>query len=143
MSKVILYVKSVKTVTGTVEAEREIIGRQPGRPDRAEIEGSRAGGKFRVRLFQTETGPKYEFVLPEDQKKVVEMVREAAYRLGLEVEVVDVARENPLHRIFQKELEKIEVFPTLLTDSEMLMSDFAKERIEDFLSKAETERKPL
>jgi hypothetical protein len=119
LSRVILYVKTVKTVTGT-------------------FQGWRVKGFARGRRLETETKPKYKFVLSEDQQKIVDMVREAAFQHDLEVDVIDVARENPLHRVFQREFDKIEAFPTLSTDSgETLMAGFTKQRIEDFLSKAE------
>lgn len=81
LSRIILYVKSVKTVTGT-------------------FQGWRVKGFARGRRLETETKPKYEFVLSEDQQKIVDMVREAAFQHDLEVDVIDVARENPLHRVF-------------------------------------------
>jgi hypothetical protein len=125
-SRIRLYVKGVKTVTGT-------------------FQGWQVRGFGRARGPWQEREPEYEFVLSEDQQKIVDMVREAAFQYDLEVDVIDVARENPLHRVFQREFDRIEVFPTLSTDSgETLMAGFTKQRIEDFLSKTEkSEGMPL
>lgn len=71
-SKVRLYVRSVRTVTGTREVERETLLR-------------------RVRAVETE--PIHDYILPEDQQKAAEMIRRIACKHGFEVEVVDVTRE--------------------------------------------------
>jgi hypothetical protein len=135
-SKVRLYVKSLKTVTGTTEIEREVFTRTPSdRPDRVKVEGKVAEGTFRVRLFETETEPKYDFVLPEDQQRVVEMVKQIAFKYGLEVEVVDVAKENALHRFLEKEVKKLKVFPTLIIDSaEKIEGKITEKQAESVLS---------
>jgi predicted DsbA family dithiol-disulfide isomerase len=129
-------VKSVKTVTGTRETERETLLRKPlSTPDRVKVEGRIAAGTFRIRTFETETEPTHEFVLSEDQQKTADVVKEIASRYGLEVEVVDVARENVLHRAIQKEFEKIRIFPTLIVSSgEKIEGKVTKEQIESFLS---------
>jgi hypothetical protein len=136
-SRVRLYVKSVKTVTGTRETERETLLRKPlSTPDRVKVEGRIAAGTFRIRTFETETEPTHEFVLSEDQQKTADVVKEIASRYGLEVEVVDVARENVLHRAIQKEFEKIRIFPTLIVSSgEKIEGKVTKEQIESFLSR--------
>ena len=90
-----LYVKSVKTVTGTVEIEREYIPR-PRLPTTARTE------------------PKHEYILPEDQQRTAEMVKSIASKFGLRVEVVDVAMENIFRREMRKGREKIRIFPTLI-----------------------------
>lgn len=97
-SKIRLYVKSVKTVTGTVEVERVYI-LLPRLPPTAKTE------------------PKHEYILSEDQQKTTEMVKSIAFKHGLEVEVVDVARENVFRREMEKEREKIRIFPTLIVSS--------------------------
>jgi len=90
-----LYVKSVKTVIGT-------------------FRGLQVDGFGRGRRVYSEREPEYEFVLPEDQQKVVDMVKVVARRYFLGVEVVDVAEENVLRRMIQREQEKIKIFPTLI-----------------------------
>lgn len=111
-----LFVKSVKTVTGTVEVERLYTPRP--------------------RLPSTlETEPKHDYILPDDQRKTVEMVNRIARKYGLAVEVVDVARENVLRRIMQKERERISIFPTLIASSgKRIEGDMTEQQVEGFLS---------
>jgi hypothetical protein len=115
-SKIRLYLKSVKTVTGTVEVEREYIPRP--------------------RLPPTvRTQPKHEYILPEDQQKATEMVKSIAYKYGLKVEVVDVTRENVFRREMQKEREKIRIFPTLIVSSgERIEGNITEQQVEELLS---------
>ena len=122
LSQVILYVKSDKIVTGTVETE-----------------GLRG---FRVRVLETATEPKYDYVLSEDQQKVIEIVNENARRYDVKVEVVDVTKESVLRRVLQKEREKIRIFPTLITDSgHRIEGEMTEERVESFLSRVAKERR--
>ena len=111
-----LYVKSVKTVTGTVEIEREYTPRR--------------------RLPTTaKTEPKHEYILPEDQQKTAEMVKGIASKFDVKVEVVDVARENVFRREMQKEQEKIRIFPTLIVSSgERIEGKISEQRVEELLS---------
>jgi ABC-type uncharacterized transport system substrate-binding protein len=131
-----LFVKSVKTVTGTEEFEHITFAKRVGgRRDRFELEGKVMNGTFRIKAYQKETEPVYEFILSEEQQEVVEMVKEAASEQGLEVEVIDVTKENVLHRAIQKELEKIRTFPTLIASSgEKIEGKMTKEQIESVLS---------
>ena len=74
-------------------------------------------------------------MLPEDQKRIVTMVRSIASKYGLGVEVIDVGRENILHRTIQKEREKIGSFPALLADSgERIEGEITKDRVESLFS---------
>jgi hypothetical protein len=136
-SKVRLYVKSVKTITGTTETEHEIFGRTVlDHPSRVKVEGSVAEGTFRVRQFAVETEPKHEYILPEDQQKIVEMVKQMARRYRLEVEVVDVSKENLLRRVVQKEREKIRTFPTLVAGSgQKIEGNLTEKQVESLLSR--------
>ena len=104
---------------------------------------SSAGGtgpSYRIPSFgspyhDTFTKTKKDFVLSDDQEKIVEMVKEIASNLGLEVEVVDVAKENALHKAIKRE-PKITTYPTLMTDSgEKIEGELTKEQVEPFLSR--------
>lgn len=107
------------------------------RPSRIEIKGKRMKGTFVLRAYETETEPQYEFVLPENQQRIVELVKEVASSHNLEVEIVDVVKENVLHRAAQREFKRIRTFPTLVSVSgEMLTGVTTKEQLEAFLSKA-------
>jgi hypothetical protein len=141
--KIRLYVKSVKTVTGTVETEHEVFGPSTlDRPNRVKIEGKVSNGTFRLRQFAIEKEPKYEFILSEDQQKIVETVNDISQRYSLEVEVVDFTRKNVLRRIIKEKQEKIKVFPTLITDSgRRIEGKMTDEKVESFLSKIANERR--
>jgi hypothetical protein len=117
VSRVRLYVKSVKTVTGTIKVERLTVTRSRLPP-----------------TVRTET--KREYILPEAQQRTVEMIKNIASKYGLEVKVVDVARENVFHRAIQEEREKIRAFPALLADSgERIEDNITEEQAEHFLSR--------
>jgi tetrahydrodipicolinate N-succinyltransferase len=122
-SKVRLYVRSVRTVTGTRKVERETLLR-------------------RVRSVETE--PTHGYILPEDQQKAAEMVRRIARKYGLEVEMVDLAKENVLRRVLQKEKEGIRILPTLMARSgvrlEGSLTEMQVESVFSRLAEAEFQR---
>jgi hypothetical protein len=121
LSRVVLFVKSVKTVTETIVVER-IYTPRPRLPP------------------TPETRQRHEYVLPEDQKKAVEIVKIIASKYGLEVEVVDVARENVLHRILQGKRDKLEAFPTLVADTgQRLEGEMTEEKVEQFMHQIASE----
>jgi len=77
----------------------------------------------------------YKSVLPDDQKKVVEMVQAMALKHGFEVNIIDVTKENLLHRLEEK-IKKINTFPTLVTDTgEKIEGRITEEKIKSLLSK--------
>jgi hypothetical protein len=114
-SRIRLFVKSVKTVIRTVEVERFCMPRP--------------------RLPPTiKTEPRHEHILPDDERKAVEMVSRIARTYGLAVEVVDVTRENVLHRIVQKGRERIRIFPTLNASSgRRVEGGMIEQQVEGFL----------
>ena len=125
--KVTLYVKSTKTAIGTEKIDRHYF--QAGPP--VKVSGYRIIPKHEV-----ESLTKYSFVLPEDQNRVVEMVEDIAPKYGFKAEVVDVTKENILHRVLQEEVKQIKTFPTLVTDSgEKIEGNISEEQIESLLSK--------
>jgi hypothetical protein len=91
-----------------------------------------------VKTYATETELKYEFVLPEEQQVIVDLKKKIASELGSEIKVIDVGKENVLHRAIHKEFEKIRLFPTLVSDSGMMLEGIStREQIDVFLSKIE------
>ena len=114
MSKVVLFVKSAKTVTGehTEHVRRENYG---------------PGVDFKI--------VDYDFVLSEDQRRIVDLVKDLCRRHLISVEIVDVGRENILHTAIREERKKIEGFPALLADSgEKIEGNITREQAESFLS---------
>jgi glutaredoxin len=128
--KVTLYVRSVKRIVGTEIADvKTLISGGPG---------LRPGG-FRAvppgAMQTVEEVPKYELILPEDQKDSVETVRRLADRNGFDVHIIDVTKESILRREIQKGIEGIRIFPTLVTDSGIRIEGTAtKERLESLLT---------
>ena len=128
---VTLYVKSVKSVAGTeaVDVKSLISGGPSMRP-----------GGFRTvppgAMYDVEEVLKYEFVLPEDQKDYVETVKDIGGRLGFAVEIIDVTKENIVHREIQSAIKKIRAFPALVTDSgRRVEGQITKEQLSSFLTK--------
>jgi len=117
--KITLYVKSVKSVTGTEKWGRWGYVASPS---------VRPGGYRLVRDYKTYSEPKYEKILPEDQKNFVKMVKEIAPRHGFDIEIVDVTKQKGL---------EVKTFPTLITDSgEKIEGCVSKEQVESQLAKA-------
>ncbi len=119
-SRLRLYVKSIKTVTGTVEVEHA-----------------------RMReVHAVETEPKHEYILPEDQQQAIETVKSISREYSVEVEVVDAARENIIHRLIEEKQEKIKEFPTLISDSgERIEGEMTEEKVRYLISKIANERR--
>ena len=118
-----LYVRSVKTVTGTVQFER-LTTRRPRLPP------------------VTVTEPKRDYVLPEYQMKTAEMVKSVASKFGLKVEVVDVARENILRRAMTREGKKIRTFPTLVAGLQRVEGEITEVQVTSLFSRiADASRK--
>jgi hypothetical protein len=139
--RVRLYVKSVKTVAGTEEIEREIFGRSLSHSGCVKVEGSVSDGTFRLRQFGIIPEPKYDFVLSENQQATVEMVQKVASRHGLKLEVIDVTKEDVLHRTIQREFVGIRVFPTLTTSSgNKIEGNITEKEVESILSRINTFR---
>jgi glutaredoxin len=129
---VTLYVKSKKVITGkTSVTEPHLIKK-----------GVRSGDAFRMRdmfwdtAFDNKVEEVHDYVLPDDQKATAETVRRLCEKHGFELRIIDVTRENILHRAMQEEVSKIKTFPTLITDSERRVEgSFLEEQLESLLSK--------
>lgn len=125
--KVAVFVKSVKGVTS------EKVGYYTARV-RVQDRGVGTVGVFRP--YTEETVTKDEFILPEDQKEIVEMVWEIASNRGFEVEVVDVTKENILRREIQEHAKHITTLPTVITDDgRRIEGNITKQQIETLLTK--------
>jgi len=67
------------------------------------------------------------------------MVERIASKHGLEVEVVDVAKESVLRREIQKEFEKVRTFPTLTVSSgEKIEGKITEKEVESILSRIDS-----
>lgn len=110
--KITLYVQSVKSVVGTETQGRWGYKVGPGI----------RGGYRLIKDYKQYSTIKYEWVLPEDQKSTVEMVKAIAHQYGVNVEIIDVAKS--------KKRAKIKIFPTLVMDTgEKIEGSISKEQI--------------
>jgi hypothetical protein len=82
------------------------------------------------------TKPKYDFVLPEEQEKVVGIVRESCQTLGFELVVVDVTQQDGLHRAIITTFGGIRESPTIVSGSgRRIQGIISKDQVDAFLSK--------
>lgn len=128
--EVTVYVKSVKTVSHVERVPRESLvwdstsrSMQPGANPRV------------TEAHEFEEVAMHDFLLSEEQKRAVDIVREVAAKYEIEVQIVDVTRENIIRRV-EQEAEGMKTFPTLVTSSgEKIEGDISKEKVDMLLSK--------
>ncbi len=117
---VTLYLKSIKTFTRTeIVNERSPISKGTSMPPD----------------YTPRAVPMYEYVLPDDQKKILDLVETVARRFSVQVRVIDVARESLLEREIQQHIGNIRVFPALTDDSgRRIEGDMSREQVASFLA---------
>jgi hypothetical protein len=117
-SHVILYMKSSRTTVKNVKVISEI-GKtgHPGGQGRMGGDGMVMSPANEFHCYEEETVVKCDFVLPEEQQRMVEDVEELASKHGFSFEVVDLARKNAFSRFRLEHSKKIEILPTLKMDS--------------------------
>jgi len=127
-----LYVRSKRKVMGTVEE-----GAYTGAAIQSGTSVARSGARTPITVYQTyrkfEQKTAKEYVLPEEQEEVVELLKEIAPSCGFEVVLVDLGRISRFNRAFRKEFRGLNVFPTLKTSSGRTLTTFAKQDVEAFL----------
>ena len=99
-----LYVKSTKTFAVAMVDGTSITF--PSAP-------SSHGSPARYENYE----PERQFALSENQQRIVETVERAAHAYGLQVEILDMAKENVFRRILLQKQEGIKSFPTLVAES--------------------------
>jgi len=124
-----LYVNSFKKAVGT---ENIVIDK----PSVQILSGTRLGNVIRTYpTREVRTITKYEYVLPEQQESLVEIVKEVAFKFGFQLEVIDVGQMDFFDKPLPKEVKAMKNFPVLATESYVqLASDFSREDVERFLS---------
>lgn len=84
--------------------------------------------------FQTKLKKKYGYVLPDNQKALLEVVKELSERYGFELKVVDVAKENIIHKLWRK-LKGIKNFPVIeINKGDRLQAPFSPSELERFIA---------
>lgn len=132
-----LYVKSLEKPVGT---ENIVIDKPT-----VQMIGSRFGNIIKVfPTHDVQTVTKYEYVLPEQQERLVEIIRDFASKSGFNLEVIDVAQMDYFDKPIPKEVKALNDFPVLAIDSQVqLILDFSREDIERFLSHVRREEKRI
>jgi hypothetical protein len=123
-----LYVKSKRKAVGNVGVEREA---EAGQNIAGTMSGQ--GGVRSYRHHRVEMTTVYEYVLPDDQRKAVELLEEIAPKNGFEVVVIDLGRFSRFGRAFSKEFRGLRVLPTLKTYSGRTLTRFTTQDVETFL----------
>jgi glutaredoxin len=127
-----IYVKSKKIVVGeTSVRESHLV--PPSRDSPASRGFSRMRDAWDT-IYETRTETQHGYVLPDEQRAVLETVKRLCEKHGFELKIIDVTRENLVRRALQEEVRKVKSFPTLMTDSgRRLEGNVSEEQIELFL----------
>ncbi len=128
--QVTLYVKSTKTKVedGQVGREKTVVSW------RVPLWG--AGNPRAYQYYDVENISHYDYVLPEDQQRMLEDVKELGLKYGFNVEVVDLEKMNVFSRFELERSKKMKTFPSMVTDSgETFEGIMTKEQIEACFSK--------
>lgn len=130
-SEVILYVRSTKTATG----EEQVGGYRESVT--AGVQTKYGPAPMPIPYYDVKTVVEYDYVLSEDQQRMVEDVKELAARYGLVLTVVDLAKDSAFSRWRIEHSNKIKTLPALVTDSgEIVEGVMTREQIEAFLYRA-------
>ncbi len=131
--KIRVYVESVRRVVGTDQVAREFYRVDP--LTMPQSGASVAGGHHIIQEHKVETVTRFEFVLPKEQMRFVEMVESFASEHGFELEVIDMGRKNNLERRIQKKLMGTKIYPMLVTDAgHRIEGNISREQLEFLLS---------
>jgi hypothetical protein len=131
-SEITLYVRSVKRP----KRNAQVFVSKGG----AAVTGVQipSGGNPRAYSYSdAETIIEYDFVLPEDQERMVEETKELASEHHSVLTVVDLTKKSAFSKWRFNHSKKIKTLPALVSDSgEVAEGVMTKEQIEAFLSKA-------
>jgi hypothetical protein len=123
--RIILYVQSTKTVVGTQEFESIRVHSGMTRASGGAVAGTTRTGHI-----------EYEYLLSDEQEKIIKAAKDMCNEYGFELKIVDVTREDVLHRMIHDNIKGIDIYPALLSDSGRWVEDItSKRQVESFLSK--------
>lgn len=118
--KITVYVRSRKIMTGETLVEELYSVKRPS--------------VYRDIMFKAKLKKIYSYVLPDDQKAQVEVVKRLSEQCGLELKVIDVAKENVILRLWKK-LQGMKNFPVVETNrGDRLQAPFSQSELERFVS---------
>jgi hypothetical protein len=93
------------------------------------------------RYYDVKTLVDYDYVLPEEQRKMVEDVKELSLKYGFNIEVVDLEKMNVLSRFEFERSKKIKTLPSMFIDSEEIFQGvMTKKQIETCFSQTAQEK---
>ena len=130
--EITLYVRSDKILAGEklVEGLYSVKPRTP-----------RAYEMSRDTTYEVKLKKVYNYVLPDDQKALIEDVKRLIERYGLEMKIIDVSQEDAydplilIQRVWRR-IKGIHSLPVLETNrGEMLRAPFSQNELEEFVSK--------
>ena len=131
-SEVILYVRSTKTATG----EEQVGGYREG-VTMPRVQTKYGPPPMPTPYYDIKTVVEYAYVLPEDQQRTVDDVKEFASKYGFDLTVVDLAKDTAFSRWKIEHSRKIKALPALVTDSgEIIEGAMTRDQIEAFLYRA-------
>jgi len=132
--KITLYVKSEKRAVKNEEVGMKTHSRYGAWADWGS-EYAAPRNVSSIPTYETVVVTKYSWVLPENQEKILNMVRDVAEEEKVGLEVIDVNEVGHLHKIFSSDFRQLKVFPTLVAGSgRKLEGEFSKEDLGLFLS---------
>lgn len=129
--QVTLYVKSKKTKVedGQVGRQKTVVARK------VPLWGA-GNASTTFQYYDVDNITHYDYVLPEDQQRMLKDVKELGLKYGFDVEVVDLEKMNAFSRFELEHSKKIKTFPSMVTDyGETFEGIMTKEQIETYFSK--------
>ena len=128
-SQVTLYVRSSKTATGTKQvggyktiasnSAAPVLYGFPPKP---------------YTYYDVETKVEYDYMLPEEQQKIVEDAKELSPKYGVDLTIVDLTKDKAFSRWRLEHSKKIKTLPALVSDTgEIIEGVMTREQIEAFL----------
>lgn len=124
--RITVYVRSIKIPVGETFVEELYPVKR----------ASRAYEISRDTWFKVKRKKVYNYVLQDDQKENVEVVKRLSERYGLELKVIDVARETVIYRLWRN-LKGMRNFPVVENNrGRRLQGTFSQNELERLISES-------
>jgi len=124
--KITVYVRSMKVPAGETLVEEPYLMKRATR-----VYEISKDVWYAVRLKKI-----YRYVLPDDQKEIVDVVEQLSEQRGFELKIIDMTREDAISRLWKK-LMGIKNFPVVETKrGKRLQAPFSQSELESFVSRS-------